>query len=245
MKSGSQSEGSVESLSTWLFRPLISAWRGSSTCQGKVKEALEVVSGPQGDVASMSAERTHLTAVLLMMSGDLAAAAGLWSKLLLQNPDDWSSLQQYCDCVMGPATTRGNWPESSLLRLSGGLMAELCPCSPRPTLSRAEIVEGHNSVTALIQRMAEEVGKEGGGHKLTMRGPDLAFVSSSAGAQQWSALSTCVQSLIAGRGCAAGTGLRPGVRAGCCRGRPPLHREAGPPGQLRRRPQGLYLAHGR
>ena len=172
--------------------------------QGKAKEALAVISGPQGSVATMAAERSHLQAVLLMMSGDEGGAAALLAGQLRENPDDWSSLQLYCECVMGrrptPPADLGaeagsdaarkwlgeRWPESSLLRLSGGLMAELSPPQLHPaevkTWTRAELESGHEAAVDLVRSMTEivESTPDAGSavQKLTMRGPYLASVRS-------------------------------------------------------------------
>lgn len=144
----------------------------------------------------MSSERSHLHGVLLMMAGDLDAAATLFSKQLLLNPDDWATLQLYCECVMGSPVDQGPrsstddpsslphgqpWPESSLLRLSGGLMLETLSASrgaSRKQRSKQEAESGNQAAQALVKRMIEivEATPEAGSMKLTMRGPYLASV---------------------------------------------------------------------
>ncbi|KAL0030478.1 hypothetical protein WJX79_008715 [Trebouxia sp. C0005] len=68
--------------------------------QGKHKQALETVEGKLGDVMSMAADRRSLRASLHIALGQMPQAAALFREALMDNPDDWTSLQQYLDCTM-------------------------------------------------------------------------------------------------------------------------------------------------
>ncbi|DBA84768.1 TPA: hypothetical protein ACH3X1_005807 [Trebouxia sp. C0004] len=68
--------------------------------QGKHKQALETVEGKLGDVMSMAADRRSLRASLHIELGQIPQAAALFREALMDNPDDWTSLQQYLDCTL-------------------------------------------------------------------------------------------------------------------------------------------------
>lgn len=187
--------------------------------QGRWTEAAGAVTGPLGDAAAMAAERAHLRAALSMACGDTAAAAAALQEQLRSNPDDWATLQLYCDCVLRPnqdqasgstTTTASSsaadvaaagapppplphpargWPESTLLRLSGGL-AELLPKLPPegvlpPPQTPEEQRHGLEAAQETVRQLVELVEAPAeAGTKLTTRGPYLAAVRNGTRAQR-------------------------------------------------------------
>ncbi|GAX81564.1 hypothetical protein CEUSTIGMA_g8992.t1 [Chlamydomonas eustigma] len=168
--------------------------------QGKTQQALELVTGSLGAVATMSAERSHLEAVLRMMMGDLKSASAVLLTQLREYPDDWLSFRLYCDCLMGPASgyihndvsssTSLLWPDSSLIRLSGGLMIETLrhagtaravsgAVATLPILNQDDVLQGWGQVKGTVKELVTAVETPTGNNGLrlpTMRGPYLAFV---------------------------------------------------------------------
>ena len=184
--------------------------------QGRWSEAAEAVTGPLGDAAAMAAERAHLRAVLSMACGDAAAAAAALQEQLRSNPDDWATLQLYCDCVLRPnqdqadgsspytasssaadVATAGapplphparGWPESTLIRLSGGLaelLPKLIPEGAPPLLqTEEEQRQGLKAAQETVRQLVDLVEAPAeAGTKLTTRGPYLATVRDTSRSQ--------------------------------------------------------------
>ena len=170
-----------------------------------------MVAGPLGDAASMPGERMHLRAVLSMMVGDLRGAAALFEGLVRENPDDWASTQLLMDCFMPQSSGSSNgiaaagagagaagagaagiavhvrlFPNSSLLRLSGGLAHIIMVTPPmggeaEAALASSDAASGRLYVAALLDELIAQVELPAAlspavGRKLTMRGPYLAKV---------------------------------------------------------------------
>ncbi|KAL3136699.1 hypothetical protein ABBQ38_005934 [Trebouxia sp. C0009 RCD-2024] len=83
----------------------------SMQAQGKHQQALQLVEGPLGDAISMPAERRIVKASLHVALKQLQQAAALFKEALLDSPDDWTSLQQYLDCML-PQTLEADWDAS-------------------------------------------------------------------------------------------------------------------------------------
>eukprot|EP00798_Chlamydomonas_sp_ICE-L_P022020 gene22020-29080_t len=160
----------------------------ASMPEGKSQLALDCVSGALGEAASMPEERTHLRAVLSMMVGDLSGAASLLEGMLMDNADDWTSLMLYMDCMLPgsavnmdaarSAVSKPNslQPDSSLLRLSGGLFRELTvavPAGDASTTFSLDAADGYKNVLALLEKLValvEKPSEDPSVRKLTMRG---------------------------------------------------------------------------
>ncbi|KAK9804253.1 hypothetical protein WJX72_003568 [[Myrmecia] bisecta] len=90
--------------------------------QGQTGEALKVVQGDLGGVVPLPEERHALAAALMAEMGERQAAADMYKQALMQDPDDWASLQAALDCVLPPAPSGAprTW-DSSAPAVVGGL----------------------------------------------------------------------------------------------------------------------------
>lgn len=68
--------------------------------QGKRAEAAALVNGPAGSAILLPSEHTHFQAVTQMAAGHLKEATVLLKSALEENPDDWSSLLLFLDCLL-------------------------------------------------------------------------------------------------------------------------------------------------
>ncbi|XP_021720964.1 N-terminal acetyltransferase B complex auxiliary subunit NAA25-like isoform X1 [Chenopodium quinoa] len=68
--------------------------------QGKYVDALEVLSGKLGSLILIEVDRLRLQGRLLAQSGDNAAAASTFQKILEMCPDDWECFLHYLGCLL-------------------------------------------------------------------------------------------------------------------------------------------------
>lgn len=68
--------------------------------QGKYGDALEVLSGKLGSLILIEVDRLRLQGRLLAQSGDNAAAASTFQKILELCPDDWECFLHYLGCLL-------------------------------------------------------------------------------------------------------------------------------------------------
>uniref|UniRef100_A0A7C9ARA7 Phagocyte signaling-impaired protein n=1 Tax=Opuntia streptacantha TaxID=393608 RepID=A0A7C9ARA7_OPUST len=80
--------------------------------QGKFSDALEVLSGTLGSLILIEVDRLRLQGRLLAKSGDNAAAAITFQKILESCPDDWECFLHYLGCLLEDDQTWRNGPTS-------------------------------------------------------------------------------------------------------------------------------------
>lgn len=80
--------------------------------QGKYGDALEVLSGTLGSLILIEVDRLRLQGRLLAKSGDNAAAAITFQKILESCPDDWECFLHYLGCLLEDDQSWCNGPSS-------------------------------------------------------------------------------------------------------------------------------------
>lgn len=150
--------------------------------QGKHKQALETVEGKLGDVMSMAADRHSLKAALHIELGQMPQAAALFREALMDNPDDWTSLQQYLDCTLtissgdhggglgDSAEGAGDQAHAGVNQSNG--MSDLSLRHQQQTAFQS----AENTVHELLDKVDSDPQMKADAARGVIRGPQLALV---------------------------------------------------------------------
>ncbi|GBF93925.1 hypothetical protein Rsub_06174 [Raphidocelis subcapitata] len=97
--------------------------------QGKVADALALLDGPLGGAFRMAAERRHARAALLSALGRAREAAALYEEAVREQPDDWTALQLYLDCLLPPDCSSRTALPAGFLDVAKALGAPAAPAA--------------------------------------------------------------------------------------------------------------------
>jgi hypothetical protein len=97
--------------------------------QDKAADALALLDGPLGRAFRMAAERRHARAALLSALGRPLEAAQLYREAVQEQPDDWTAVQLYLDCLLPPACSSQTAPPAGFLAVAKALGAPAAPAA--------------------------------------------------------------------------------------------------------------------
>ncbi|KAL3145468.1 hypothetical protein ABBQ32_003295 [Trebouxia sp. C0010 RCD-2024] len=153
--------------------------------QGKHQQALQLAEGPLGDAISMPAERRIVRASLHVALKQLQQAAALFKEALLDSPDDWTSLQQYLDCML-PQSSEADGDVSD--PQASGDESESRTTGDDPQLERrmlqlqvqdkqqAALQEAEKTIQQLLAKVDSDPRLKADAARGIIRGPQLAVV---------------------------------------------------------------------
>lgn len=130
--------------------------------QAKYGDALEILSGKLGLLIMIEVDRLRMQGRLLARSGDYAAAADIFQRVLELCPDDWEYFLYYLGCLLEDDSSWRNWPFNDPVHL-------LKSCKV-PQLTDEVFHSRISTASALVQKLRSEANSD------FIRCPELANI---------------------------------------------------------------------